>query len=96
MYIHNKMRLQKFLSASGVSSRRQAEELIKQGVVKVNNNVIDVMGVKVDPDKDKVMVYNKLVILPKENIYLMLDKPVNYITSARDEHGRQTVYDILP
>ena len=96
MYILNKMRLQKFLSASGVSSRRQAEGLIKQGVVKVNNNIIDVMGVKVDPAKDKVMVYNKLVSLPKDNIYLMLDKPVNYITSARDEHGRQTVYDILP
>jgi 23S rRNA pseudouridine2605 synthase len=90
------MRLQKFLSQVGVASRRAAEEMIRQGKVKVNGDVIVAMGVKVDPLRDQVEVDGRLVSLPEKKIYLMLDKPAGYLTTARDPQRRLTVYELLP
>jgi 23S rRNA pseudouridine2605 synthase len=88
-------RLQKFLSQAGVASRRHAEEMIQKGLVKVNGKVIKEMGIKVDPDKDKVTVNNKPVKV-NTMVYLALNKPKRYVTTRDDPRKRRTVYDLLP
>ncbi|MDR2650146.1 MAG: rRNA pseudouridine synthase [Clostridiales bacterium] len=86
-------RLQKFLAASGVCSRRKAEELILAGRVSVNGRVVTVLGAKVNA-VDKVIVDGKLVSVSR-HIYVMLHKPEGYITSACDQFGRPTVMDLV-
>lgn len=88
------MRLQKFLAHAGVASRRMAENYIKQGRVSVNNKIITDMGVVVT-NADKVAVDGKLVECEEEKIYIMLHKPTGYVSSARDQFGRQTVIDLV-
>jgi pseudouridine synthase len=89
-------RLQKFMSAAGVSSRRHAEEMIKAGVVKVNGETVRELGTKVDPDKDKVTVNGKKIAAPKSFLYLAMNKPKRYMTTRDDPRKRRTVYDLLP
>lgn len=86
-------RLQKVIAASGITSRRKAEELIKAGKVKVNNQIINELGTKVSP-KDKIEVDGKL-IEKEEKEYYLLNKPRGYITSTKDEKGRKTVIDLI-
>jgi len=86
-------RLQKVIAASGVSSRRKAEELIKDGKVKVNGKVITELGTKVD-SKDTIEVNNK-IIEKEEKEYYLLNKPRGVITSTSDEKGRKTVIDLI-
>ncbi len=87
-------RLQKVISRAGVASRRQAEELILAGKVKVNEQVVTELGVKVS-SKDKVKVDGKLI--RRENpVYLLFYKPKGVITTTKDERGRKTVLDYLP
>lgn len=88
-------RLQKRIAASGITSRRKAEELIKLGQVKVNDQVVTEMGFLVS-DKDQIKVNNKLITKVEEKIYLALNKPQSVICSVKDEHRRKTVIDILP
>ncbi len=90
----NKIRLQKHLSECGIASRRKAEELIEQGKVKVNGHVA-VIGLKVDPKRDKVTVRGKVVVPVKEKVYLMLNKPRGFVTTANDELGRKNVCDLV-
>lgn len=90
------MRLQKFLASAGIASRRGAEEIIKKGLITVNGEIITEMGVKIDPAKDKITAYNKSVNLPKDHIYLMVNKPAGYITTVNDPYNRKTVYDLIP
>lgn len=87
-------RLQKYLARCGVSSRRGSEEIIKQGKVKVNGNIVTEMGFKVNP-KDVVTVDGK-VIEVNEKVYLVMNKPRYLISSANDEKGRETVISVLP
>jgi len=87
-------RLQKYIAKCGFASRRKAEELIIQGKVKVNGNVITTLGYKIDPEKDRVEVEGKILI-PEKKIYLALYKPVGYISSLYDPFGRKTVKDLL-
>ena len=87
-------RLQKVIANSGICSRRKAEELIKEGRVKVNNIVVKELGVKVS-SKDKIKVDDKE--LSKENkVYYLLNKPRGVITSVNDEKSRKTVVDLIP
>ncbi len=88
-------RLQKFLSAAGVASRRHAETMILAGKVKVNGNVVKELGTKVDPDKDRVEVDRKRVQI-QNKIYLLLYKPKRCVTTRDDPRKRKTVYEYLP
>lgn len=90
------IRLQKFFTDSGVLSRRAAEAEIAAGRVRVNGEIARI-GDKVDPTSD-VVEYNGRRILPREDKphrYLMLNKPRGYVTTAKDEKGRQTVTDLV-
>jgi 23S rRNA pseudouridine2605 synthase len=89
-------RLNKFLSQSGVASRRASDELIAQGRVQVNGEVVRELGVRVDPRKDKVTVDGQLVRLPETHTYILLNKPKDTITTVKDEQGRHTVMDLIP
>lgn len=88
------MRLQKYLARAGVASRRGSEDLIRDGRVRVNGEVVTEMGVKVAPD-DRVEVDGR-VVAPEPPIWVMLHKPPGYVTTRDDPQGRPTVYDLLP
>ncbi|OHD13827.1 MAG: hypothetical protein A2086_07550 [Spirochaetes bacterium GWD1_27_9] len=88
-----KIRLQKYLSSCGVESRRKSEELIKQGLIKVNDEIITQMGFCVSED-DKIE-YNGRIIKPIEQLYIVLNKPKNFVCSRKDYLERKTIYDIV-
>lgn len=89
------MRLQKFLAHAGIASRRKSEELISKGYVKVNDQVVTELGTKIDPDKDRVSYQNQIVKKDEKLVYYMLNKPLGYVTTVKDEKGRKTVLDLL-
>lgn len=89
-----KIRLQKFLSECGVSSRRKAEEYILAGDVTVNGETAHI-GYKVDPDKDVVLVRGVRVTGKPSAVYLMLYKPRGFITTMSDEQGRKCVASLV-
>jgi pseudouridine synthase len=89
------VRLQKFLADAGVASRRAGEKLILDGQVLVNGHVVRLLGTKVDPNRDEVMVDGK-IIRAKNKIYIALNKPPGCVCSHKDEHDRPTIYDLLP
>lgn len=78
-----KMRLQKFLSMAGICSRRQGEEYIKAGRVKVNGEVVTEMGFKVNPETDRVSVSGQQAKIAQKTIYIALNKPEGYVTSCK-------------
>lgn len=86
------MRLQKYLAACGVASRRQAEEFIAQGLVQVNGQTITEMGVRVAPG-DKVTFRGKAVRPEEEKRYILYYKPIGEVTTVSDPEGRPTVMD---
>ena len=88
-------RVQKFLSSAGVSSRRKAEEFIQSGQVFINGRKAK-LGDKVDPARDEVKVYGKIVKPSEQKIYVMLNKPKGYLVSKSDPKGKKTVFDLLP
>ncbi len=90
----NKMRLQKFLSEAGVASRRKSEELIAQGLVRVNNRTAKI-GDSVDPKKDTVTVSGKRVNKAKNLYYILLNKPRGYVTTTDDDLGRKCVTELV-
>ncbi len=87
-------RLQKFIARAGFTSRRKAELLILQGRVKVNGEIVRTLGYKIDPEKDIVEVDNK-ILKPESKIYLVLYKPVGYLSTLYDPFGRKTIKDLL-
>ncbi len=89
------MRLQKYIAKSGLTSRRKAEELILQGRVKVNGQVVNKLGKKVEPEKDVVMVDNKVVELENKKVYIMLNKPTGYVTTLKDKYSDKIVLDLI-
>lgn len=89
-------RLNKFIASTGYCSRRKADELIKQGKVKVNGKVVKELGIKINPDKDEVEVEGKILKKPKEKLYYKLYKPVGYLTAlGKDKFGRKTLTDLF-
>lgn len=88
------MRLQKYISRSGYTSRRKAEELILAGKVTINGNVIKELGTKVE-EGDFVKVNGKTLQIENSKIYILLNKPVGYITSSKDQFQRETVLDLV-
>jgi len=91
------IRLQKFFSDQGVLSRRAAEAEIEAGTVTVNG-ITAHLGMKIDPEKDTV-VYNGITLSPvhghTDRTYIMLNKPIGYVTTMKDEKGRATAADLL-
>lgn len=87
-------RLNKYIASTGICSRRKADELILAGRVRVNDKIINELGFYVR-EKDRVFVDNKIV-KPQKLEYYKFYKPAGYITTADDEKGRKTIYDIIP
>ena len=88
-------RLQKVIASSGFCSRRKAEEYIKNGQVKVNNQVITELGTKVSYE-DEIMVLNYIIKPKEDKEYYLLYKPAKTISSVKDELNRLTVVDLIP
>jgi len=88
------MRLQKFLSAAGVCSRRRGETLILAGRVAVNGRRTTVLGTRVDPETDKVLVDGQPAVLKDDHVYIALHKPEGYVTSC-DHSGEKIVLDLV-
>ena len=88
------VRLQKFMAECGVASRRKSEELILDRKVKVNGKVVSELGTKIDTDKDVIEVDGKIVSSEKK-VYILLNKPVGYVTTMSDEKERPTVMELL-
>ncbi len=89
------IRLQKYLADCGIASRRKSEELIKQGQVKVNGKTITELGTKVIPNKDSVEYNGKKIELKKEYVYILLNKPIGYVTTVKDQFNRDSVLDLV-
>ena len=91
----DKMRLQKYLAEAGIASRRKSEELIIQGKVSVNGNVVTELGTQVIPNVDIVKYEGKEVIIDNNFVYILLNKPIGYVTTAKDQFGRDSVLDLV-
>ena len=89
------MRLQKFIASCGIASRRKSEEIIKQGEIKVNDIVISEMGHIVDPEKDIVTYKGKRITLENKSVYVLLNKPIGYITTVSEQFNRKKVTDLV-
>lgn len=88
------IRLQRFLSQAGIASRRHAEELIVAGQVVVNGKKVNQLGTKIDPKRDEVWLQGKQ-IKPEKKMYLLLNKPKGYVSTASDPQDRPTIFNIL-
>jgi len=88
-------RLQKYMASCGVASRRKCEEIIIAGKVKVNGVLVNELGTKVNHLEDIVEYEGKIISKEENKVYIMLNKPEGYISSVRDEKGRDTILDIV-
>ncbi len=91
-------RLQKLIAQAGIASRRASEEIIKNGEVTVNGEIVTELGTKADPEKDHIKVRGKLInsILDRRtNVYILINKPKGYLSSAADPEGRKLVIDLV-
>lgn len=92
-------RLQKLIAQAGIASRRAAEKLIEAGEVSVNGEIVTEQGKKADPETDHIKVQGKLInpkIGKRANVYILLNKPKGYLSSAADPEGRNLVVDLIP
>ena len=88
-------RLQKFLANAGIASRRKCEELILEGKISVNGNIVTELGTKIIPNVDKIEYCGKQVKLPNKFVYILLNKPIGYITTLKDQFNRDSVLDLV-
>lgn len=90
------IRLQKYMADMGIASRRKCEEYILAGRVQVNENTVTELGVKVIPNKDVVSFDGKVINTEKQNkVYILLNKPIGYVTTVKDQFSRDTVLDLV-
>lgn len=89
-------RLQKIMAATGIASRRKAEEIIAAGRVSVNGKVVTEQGTRADPERDEICVDGKPLRKAEQLVYYVLNKPKGYVTTVSDPEGRPTVMDLLP
>ena len=92
-------RLQKLIAQAGIASRRHAEEMITAGEVTINGEVVTQLGTKADPARDHVKVRGRLInplLAGREKVYVLLNKPRGYLTSAADPEGRPLVTELVP
>lgn len=90
------VRLQKYLATCGVASRRKCEEYISQGKVKVNGETVVQLGTKIIPNKDKVEFCGRQIVPESEKkVYILLNKPIDYVTTVKDQFGRNSVLDLV-
>ena len=94
--VNEKMRLEKFLSESGIASRRDAKQYITAGRVSVNSERVLIPGTHIAPQQDEITFDGKPIRGKPKQIYLMLNKPAGYVTTVRDERGRPTVMALVP
>lgn len=88
-------RLQKIIARSGFTSRRKAEQLIKEGRVSVDGEVVSELGAQADPEKQTISINGRPLVNAPEKIYLLLNKPRGYVTTVKDPQGRPTVISLL-
>ena len=93
--INMEERLQKYLAECGIASRRKCEEYIIQGKVQVNGKTITELGVKVNPEKDKITFEGKNVKQEDKKVYILLNKPIGYVTTSDEQFGRDKVLDLV-
>lgn len=92
---NNKIRIQKFLADNGIASRRKCEEYILKGRVKLNGKIVTELGTKINPDTDRIEFDSKKVEITNNKIYILLNKPVGYVTTAKDQFDRKIVLDLI-
>ena len=88
-------RLQKYLANNGIGARRKCEEYIVQGRVKVNGKVVTQLGTKINPEKDIIEFDGKTVEKVNHYVYILLNKPIGYVTTVKDQFNRPTVLDLV-
>lgn len=93
--INMEERLQKYLAECGIASRRKCEEYITQGKVQVNGKTITELGVKVNPEKDKITFEGKNVKQEERKVYILLNKLIGYVTTSDEQFGRDKVLDLV-
>ena len=89
------VRLQKFLANNGIASRRTCEQYILDGRVEVNGQVVTELGTKITPGKDLITVDGKKVETKEKKVYILLNKPIGYVTTVKDQYNRDTVMDLV-
>lgn len=90
------MRINKFIASFSQYSRRKADELIKSGQVFLNGEKVTQLGIEINPKGDQIKIGGEVLQQSTEKIYLVLNKPQNYVTTRSDEHGRATVMELVP
>jgi len=88
-------RLQKYLANNGVTSRRKAEEAILAGKVKVNGKIVIELGTKINPKLDKIEYEGKIIKQEEKKVYILLNKPIGYVTTVKDQFARDIVMDLV-
>lgn len=88
-------RLQKYLANNGIAARRKCEEYIQAGRVKVNGEVVTELGTKINPDVDVIEFDGNVVKKVEKHVYILLNKPIGYVTTVKDQFDRPTVLDLV-
>lgn len=89
------VRLQKFMADCGIASRRKCEEYILEGKVKINGETVNKLGIKVNPQKDKITFEGEEIKKEEKKVYILLNKPIDYVTTVSDQFGRKNVLELI-